>query len=178
MTAIHTVSAVTAALIAKGTVTIITDDEQGIDGRVLIRADAIHMGSDEAMRHSVGVVVKPGHIVASGTVEWVPIHPADELLPLAFRPGDNAMFVGPNELWADTTWTIDRADQLPYGDFTVGRWAGILTDIRATTERCPTCWGTSAEGFYRDEWVPCETCGFDGTCPPIPCDDMKEWMLQ
>jgi hypothetical protein len=32
-------------------------------------------------------------------------------------------------------------DQLPYGDFTPGRFAWLLEDIKPTTERCPWCWG-------------------------------------
>lgn len=33
-------------------------------------------------------------------------------------------------------------EQEPYGDFTPGRWAWLLDDVKPTTERCPACWGT------------------------------------
>jgi hypothetical protein len=41
------------------------------------------------------------------------------------------------------TWEASQqmADQLPYGDFTVGRWAWLLEDVKPTSERCPACWG-------------------------------------
>lgn len=40
----------------------------------------------------------------------------------------------------------DATDQLPVGDFRAGRWAWLLDDVKATTERCPACW-------------PCDLCG-------------------
>jgi len=85
---------------------------------------------------------------------------------------------------ADTR-TVDITDQLPYGDFTPGRWALLLDDIKPTTERCPACWGSlpeAAPGVCVDidgaRWhdpgacplcTPlCSTCGAVGRCDPIP----------
>lgn len=45
----------------------------------------------------------------------------------------------------------DISDQLPYGDFTPGRWAWLLEDVQPTTERCPACWG---EGLLHDLPLP------------------------
>ncbi len=35
----------------------------------------------------------------------------------------------------------DYSDQLPFGDFTPGRYAWMLKDIRSVADRCPLCWG-------------------------------------
>lgn len=80
----------------------------------------------------------------------------------------------------DDVRTMD--DQLPFGDFTPGRFAWLLEDVKPTTERCPACWGTGYDGYrracVRGEWIddaphPCPLChGTDGEpftfCDPIP----------
>lgn len=43
----------------------------------------------------------------------------------------------------DMAEPADVSRQLPYGDYTPGRWALLLDDIAPTTERCPACWGTA-----------------------------------
>lgn len=53
-------------------------------------------------------------------------------------------------------------DQLPFGDFSPGRWALLLDDIAPTTDRCPWCWG---EFIWPEE---CELCGRAGVCDPVP----------
>jgi hypothetical protein len=65
---------------------------------------------------------------------------------------------------------IDIADQLPYGDFTPGRWAWLLEDAQPTTERCPYCMGI---------FFPCRRCA-DGLLAlhPIPAKGAQglwEW---
>ena len=61
-------------------------------------------------------------------------------------------------------WERDRGsahlavtiEQLPYGDFTPGRYAWLLAGGAPTSERCPACWGTSDEEFFE---VFCYKCG-------------------
>lgn len=78
----------------------------------------------------------------------------------------------------------DISDQLPYGDYTPGRWAWIFEDAKTTGERCPACRGTGRvlltmtfkskayEGGSAQSDVAgpdlCPTCNGKGTCDPIP----------
>lgn len=110
----------------------------------------------------------PGHIVASAVVRdavpivwWLDDYPSD--LPQISADGMNGNY------WRWGTADGDAeciTDQLPFADFTPGRWAVLLDDVTPTTDRCPACWGT---------WAPCRVCftqngyvGGAGTCPPIP----------
>lgn len=47
-------------------------------------------------------------------------------------------------------WTVPGHrplnDQLPFADFTPGRWAVLLTDVARTEDRCPACWGSGHTG--------------------------------
>jgi hypothetical protein len=72
---------------------------------------------------------------------------------------------------------VDVTGQLPYGDFRPGRWAWIFTDLAATTERCPACWGersveaghSSRSGLtVATDWCRCPVCNGAGRCDPIP----------
>lgn len=57
---------------------------------------------------------------------------------------------------------IDCTDQLPFGDFSTSpkqRYAWLLEDVRATTDRCPACWGHGAV---------CIDCGYAGELPTAP----------
>lgn len=68
------------------------------------------------------------------------------------------------------------SDQLPYGDFTPGRYAWSLVDAAPTTERCPWCWGSGVRPPYIGPDAPnCPVCRTDvftnfaaGRCDPIP----------
>src|SRR6185436_1302400 len=70
----------------------------------------------------------------------------------------------------------DISDQLPFGDFTPGRWAWLLGDVKPTTERCPACWVDPETGVSSDGWeIPqaantalCITCHGQGKCEPVP----------
>lgn len=69
----------------------------------------------------------------------------------------------------ETEHLID--DQRPYGDFTPGRYAWLLDDIKPTTERCPVC--LAQPDFRRSASViaadgSCAACGDTGKCDPIP----------
>lgn len=67
----------------------------------------------------------------------------------------------------------DVSDQLPYGDFTPGRYAWLLTDAAPTTERCPWCDGDTYDPSYRGCPAedggpdPCPVCDGAGRCDPI-----------
>lgn len=79
-------------------------------------------------------------------------------------------------------------NQEPYGDFTPGRYAWLLEDVKPTTERCPACWGNGADdarandcdprcdGRHEDGAgralcprgpEPCSTCDGTGRCDPV-----------
>ncbi len=58
----------------------------------------------------------------------------------------------------------DVSDQIPYGIFVPGRWAWLLTDIKPTSERCPTCTGGRIPGRYGR----CPSCAGAGVCAPVP----------
>lgn len=66
-------------------------------------------------------------------------------------------------------------DQLPFGDFTPGRFAWLLEDVKPTTERCPRCWGLGYVPFDDRADVVCSLCqGLrpsmrdDTRCAPVP----------
>jgi ASCH domain len=76
------------------------------------------------------------------------------------------------------TWLHDDVtDQLPFGDFSPGRYAWMLDDVKPTTERCPQCWGDpSFRNYIVDEHHPhashhafalCPTCEGAGKCEPV-----------
>jgi hypothetical protein len=71
----------------------------------------------------------------------------------------------------DPDESVDVSDQLPYGDFTPGRWALLLDDIKPTTERCPWCWGAVGP-TETTSTVPrlsgCPVCRGIGRCDPVP----------
>jgi hypothetical protein len=57
-------------------------------------------------------------------------------------------------------------DQRPYGDFTPGRYAWVLSDIKLTSERCPLCWGSGSWPEMTRQV--CPTCQATGGCAPVP----------
>lgn len=62
----------------------------------------------------------------------------------------------------------DITDQLPFGDFSPGRFAWLLEDVKSTTERCPRCRGC---GRLDEEFTSftCPTCEGTGRgCAPVP----------
>lgn len=66
----------------------------------------------------------------------------------------------------------DLTDQMPFGDFTPGRYAWLLDDVKPTTERCPRCWGSGfdpdAPPTLGNHYHPCPPCDGNGRCAPIP----------
>lgn len=75
--------------------------------------------------------------------------------------------------WTEREVITVVTDQRPFGDFTPGRWAWLLGDVKPTTERCPRCWGSGDLAGDRavlgrsTDWK-CPTCGGAGLCAPVP----------
>jgi hypothetical protein len=71
----------------------------------------------------------------------------------------------------------DISDQLPYGDWTPGRWAWRITEAAPTTERCPWCWGYSGWHGQGEEraFYGCPVCDGAGRCDPIPATGKQGW---
>lgn len=70
----------------------------------------------------------------------------------------------------------DISDQLPYGDFTPGRFAWVIEDVEPTEARCPWCNGhggfitprqTSDERAWIGSHDECHICDGAGKCAPI-----------
>jgi activating signal cointegrator 1 len=78
---------------------------------------------------------------------------------------------------------IVATDQVSYGDFTPGRYAWLLEDVKPTTERCPWCWGLGSYDLRRTPDVEgpdntCPSCDGAGHCPPVPAKGRQrvwEW---
>lgn len=96
-------------------------------------------------------------------------------------------------LWSDDGHKhVNVSDQIPYGDFTPGRYAWLLGDAAPVQERCPWCWDPAEkmvtddqldapdgarielDGWWYerhgDSWMPdaCTVCNLVGRCEPIP----------
>lgn len=74
--------------------------------------------------------------------------------------------------------------QRPYGDFTPGRYAWLLEDVKPTTERCPTCTYPTTAGLVAcgvndlGARTVCPTCDGTGRCDPVPArgrQGLWEW---
>lgn len=125
------------------------------------------------------IMLPLGHVVGSAVVDTVvPI----EDLNAAFDHIDTlehgkVVYVEPDALTLAHRFEMpprhrDLSDQLPFADFTPGRWAVLLTDAAPCETRCPTCWG---EGWKRSPAGPwdsstgtCPRCGGAGTTDPWP----------
>lgn len=59
-----------------------------------------------------------------------------------------------------------------FGDFSPGRYAWILEDVKPTTERCPWCWGALLPGpgalISGIDGKRCPACKGESVCPPVP----------
>lgn len=123
------------------------------DGWVIRRYDPDEPSRDASIDLPLGCVVGSGTITASVEI---------------------------SKVRDDGSWTIKRQndgvpipgivlDQIPYGDFSPGRYAWLIEDAAPTTERCPWCWGrgwTDHENGIHS--VPCPVCKCAGFCDPIP----------
>lgn len=150
------------------------------------RVDSAWMATHDPLLHTFGwcfaddVRLPLGAVVGSGRVAaCLPI--VDDM--------DDALRHGPaiqnedNEVLTvikpgHDEFMLDISDQLPYGDFTPGRFAWLIEDAAPTTERCPWCWGEGRVGPDEEyaggrvkpsfEMRLCPVCDGAGRCEPIP----------
>lgn len=145
-----------------------------------------------------GVVPLPlGAVVASCMLDdVVPMVRRDSTAGATVR-GPRLIIVdgaGPVNLWhsrdnGELPRSVDG--ELPFGDYSPGRFAWLLSDVQATTDRCPCCWGSGAGavcercggcgGRFDATFVEggcggcggvgvhaCPACAGDGRCEPVP----------
>lgn len=90
---------------------------------------------------------------------------------LAVTYGDElGEYGGPN--YSGQTW--DLAANRTFGDFADGRFFWLLDDVKATTERCPWCWGNGRVEMLEH----CPVCNGASTVDPIPAKgrpDLWDW---
>jgi hypothetical protein len=121
-----------------------------------------------------------GAIVGSGTItESLPIVGVMASTRGSQRRGivaNGARVVAYQSDDVDGMWqeTADISDQLPYGDWTPGRWAWRITEAAPTTERCPWCWGEVWRRPLRRS-PSCPVCDGPGRCDPIPATGKQGW---
>lgn len=131
-----------------------------------------HLGfTDRPMPAAVRARLPRGAVVASAVLtDCVPIGRCHD--PYASEVPDFAVAVH----WeGDRAWHVvgdtaaDITDQLPYGDFSPGRWALLLDDIKPTTARCPWCWTARDKAeWVGATWLNCRLCDGGGHCDPVP----------
>jgi len=118
-----------------------------------------------------------GAVVASAVLtDCVPMYAVDDATDTKPDP----IHDGLTEVWCTSDeglllavwrrgWDTETIEaQRPFGDFVPGRWAWLLDDIAATTERCPACWGNGVRGFGMPGIGRCPVCDGKGSCEPIP----------
>lgn len=95
---------------------------------------------------------------------------------LVVGPGSMILHDDPQQVGSNVS------DQRPYGDFTPGRYAWLLGDVKPTTERCPACWGSGQFDHHERGTLAhlcsCRTCDGTGSCPPGPAKGARrlwEW---
>lgn len=131
--------------------------------------------SDRYWPMPLGAVVATANLVdCLPMVEHVGRSPADARYVQPLNGGE-WWICGPDPYGRPSRMTErEITDQVPFGDFAAGRWAWLLEDVAATTERCPECWnqfeGRMPGHVYGSNWawVPCRTCDGDGKCDPVP----------
>jgi hypothetical protein len=137
-----------------------------------------------------------GAVVASCVLaDVVPIHTGPEVATMANvaahedRPFPGpAIAINPNDgkllYWGvGQEYGDDISDQLPFGDFSPGRYAWLLEDVRRVEERCPWCWGRGlVEGTTPNGMsvglVSCPVCHDEFLRDPIPAKGRQglwEW---
>jgi len=132
-------------------------------------------------------VLTLGAVVASCVVEdCVPItsghgYPDRARARIADYPHDGPLAHQQGGLWLTGSFRADGGydvctrtrieDQRPFGDFSPGNFAWILSDVEPTSRRCPHCWGTTLlvpDESYDLHAERCPTCDGRGTCAPVP----------
>lgn len=141
-------------------------------GRLLIHAGLRPMRADDGsldlwQSNGDGSSLTLGAIVASCELtDVVPVsHIDSDWGRTEDRVIDIPMFRGLH-LYHSGQKSVVIEDQRPYGDFTPGRYAWLLSDIAPTTERCPRCLGhgTVNEGCWQ---VCCPVCDGKTVCEPV-----------
>lgn len=107
---------------------------RGLPGCAIDRGDciAIHSGAPDFAIVAVVTVTDAAMICTPETIWDVP--PETSAIKL---DGDAATYIRLNRLCCRSEWwfgQIDIADQLPLGDFTLGRWAWELFNVEALDE--------------------------------------------
>jgi len=113
-----------------------------------------------------------GAVVASGVLtDCVPMavgHPEERPWHgVSIYPGGDLFVNHWNEHGQGGGYEV--TDQAPFGDFSPGRFAWLLGDVKPTTERCPRCWVTRTQADDGYPYGPrCSTCEWSGACEPVP----------
>lgn len=137
-----------------------------------------HVKGTPATERDTAIYLPLGAVVATCTlVDCVPtdgrwVSYADDIDPSADDVGCVPAHGG---------WVRDGEDpeylytlsvgQLPFGDFTPGRWAWLLDDVQPTTSRCPGEFLRKHCSCSEPGWCHRQTCSLcrgRGTCDPIP----------
>jgi hypothetical protein len=148
----------------------------------ILRPDRKVMANVNAGSRSPEISLPLGALVATAElVDVVPITDGELPYPehwtahvsLAHRSNTRLHLYEPGSV--EPLWSItDITDQLPFGDYSPGRYAWLLDDIEPTTERCPACWGEVGGYEVADGsggvamHGGCRTCDLAGHCDPIP----------
>lgn len=68
--------------------------------------------------------------------------------------------------------TESISDQLPWADWSPGRWAWRFENPKPTTQECPVCGGevrwTPGGTWIDEDREPCSVCHGEGKCDPFP----------
>lgn len=155
-----------------------TSDEGTRGDTFIVKAD----GSEPGVDFDVDARLALGCIVASATLRaCVPIvEGTDELA--AAEPRPCVVWSNSTELTAyfDPSWDgMELDDQLPYGDWSPGRWAWLLEGVAHVRDRCPWCWDTGGVcPECNEDWCGlcgnepgeprCRACAGAARCAPVP----------
>jgi hypothetical protein len=148
----------------------------------VVDEDGEPMLFDHRLGHGTMVDLYPlplGAVVASAVLaDCVPIitHPDGDAPTAGFVYADPDFVQyhpdpdGPPALYSET--------ERSFGDYSDGRWAWLLDDVKPTTARCPRCWGGAIRctGYHGTDAEPapcygrieCGTCGDTQACEPVP----------
>jgi hypothetical protein len=117
---------------------------------------------------------------------WIDVAPVSGVLELVDRTKGHILHLdSPHNGATLVTYSTrtpplfqDISDQLPYGDWSPGRYALELVDAAPTTERCPQCWGNKwmlCGERLCEHCPPCPACQGRGRCDPIPAPGHTGW---
>lgn len=146
-----------------GDLTIATGDDG--PGLVSWALTDYECGGSRWINLPLGAVV--GSAVLTDCVPITNVWPGPDCAHLAMR-GDQRLELVHRSADSDNGSIVDVTDQLPYGDFTPGRWAWILEDAQPCEQRCPMCWGKGFSEVSDLTYSPCALCHAAGVCGPVP----------